>query len=112
MNASNLMVNCAMRLRSSSNPKLMLGRESATDGASADESGGRIPLVESDGSKVAMISGVSESVVFYSEVGLTVNELWLEIECCSCELTWLSLEECVMPLRRNQSCANPKLVSF
>lgn len=33
MNASNLAVNLAMRSRSSSNPKLMLGRLSATDGA-------------------------------------------------------------------------------
>jgi hypothetical protein len=32
------------------------------DGASADESGGRIPLVESEGSKVA-IFGVSEGAV-------------------------------------------------
>ncbi len=29
----------------------MLGRESAIEGASADESGGRIMLVESEGSK-------------------------------------------------------------
>ncbi len=52
MNASNLTVNLFMRSRSSSNPKLMLGRESAIDGAVADESGGRIALVESEGSNI------------------------------------------------------------
>jgi hypothetical protein len=51
MNVSNLTVNLAILSRSSSNPKLMLGRESAIEGASAEESGGRIMLVESDGSK-------------------------------------------------------------
>lgn len=46
----------------------MLGRESAIEGASADESGGRIPLVESDGSKVAIvvedIRGPNKRLVF------------------------------------------------
>ena len=46
MNASNLIVNFAIRSRNSSNPKLMLGRESAIEGASAEERGGRIALVE------------------------------------------------------------------
>lgn len=40
-----------MRARRSSKPKLMLGNWSAIDGASADDSGGRMPLVDSDGSK-------------------------------------------------------------
>ena len=39
-----------MRFRRSSNPKLILGSESAIDGASAVVRGGRIPLVERDGS--------------------------------------------------------------
>lgn len=51
MNVSNLTVNLAILSRSSSNPKLMLGRESAIEGASAEDGGGRIMLVESDGSK-------------------------------------------------------------
>jgi RNA polymerase I-specific transcription initiation factor RRN6 len=54
MNASNLTVNWAMLLRKSSNPKLMLGSESAIDGASAEASGGRMPLVESEGSNDMM----------------------------------------------------------
>jgi RNA polymerase I-specific transcription initiation factor RRN6 len=39
-----------MRLRRSSNPKLMLGSESAIEGAAAEARGGRMPLVESEGS--------------------------------------------------------------
>lgn len=39
-----------MRLRRSSNPKLILGSESAIEGAYADVNGGRMPLVERDGS--------------------------------------------------------------
>lgn len=58
MKASNLAVNWAMRLRRSSKPKLMLGSESAIDGASAEASGGRMPLVESDGSKEAILQTV------------------------------------------------------
>lgn len=50
MNASKLALNWAIRFRRSSNPKLMLGSESATDGASALARGGLMPLVESDGS--------------------------------------------------------------
>lgn len=49
--ASNFAVNCAIRLRKSSKPKLRLGRESAMEGASADANGGRMALVDSDGSK-------------------------------------------------------------
>ena len=52
INASNLTVNFAIRSRSSSKPKLMLGRESAIEGASAEARGGRIALVERDGSNV------------------------------------------------------------
>lgn len=66
MNASNLAVNCAMRFRRSSNPKLIFGRESAIDGACADDSGGRMPLVESDGS--------NEAIVVYC-VGLGVSSV-------------------------------------
>lgn len=44
-------MNCAILLRRSSKPKFMLGRESAIDGASVEASGGRMALVESDGSK-------------------------------------------------------------
>ena len=50
MKASNLTVNFVMRSRNSSKPKLILGKESAIEGASAEERGGRIALVESDGS--------------------------------------------------------------
>jgi hypothetical protein len=55
MKLSNFTVNLAILSRRSSNPKLMLGRESAIEGASADESGARITLVESRGSNVAGI---------------------------------------------------------
>lgn len=55
-----------MELRKSSNPKLMLGNESAIDGASAEASGGRIPLVERDGSN-------EEAIV--SDI-LAVNDDW------------------------------------
>lgn len=51
MKVSNFTVNFAILSRSSSKPKLMLGSESAIEGASAEESGGRIVLVESEGSK-------------------------------------------------------------
>lgn len=48
-------MNLAIRSRSSSKPKLIEGSESAIEGARADESGGRMALVERDGSKaVAM----------------------------------------------------------
>jgi hypothetical protein len=55
MKASNLAVNCAMRLRRSSNPKLMLGSESAIEGATAEERGGRIEDAERDDSKAVAI---------------------------------------------------------
>jgi hypothetical protein len=55
MKASNLTVNFAILSRNSSNPKLMLGSVSAIDGASADERGGRMVLVESEGSKAMAI---------------------------------------------------------
>ena len=59
MKASNLTVNFAIRSRNSSKPKLMLGSESAIEGASAEERGGRIALVERDGSKaVDMIASI------------------------------------------------------
>ena len=64
MNASNLIVNFAIRSRNSSNPKLMLGRESAIEGASAEERGGRIALVEREGSNaVDMIANCQELCV-------------------------------------------------
>lgn len=51
MNSSNRSVKRAIRSRKSSKPKVMAGRLSAIDGASAVESGARIALVERDGSK-------------------------------------------------------------
>lgn len=44
-----------MRSRNSSKPKLILGRESAMDGASAEDNGARIVLVDSDGSNAVAI---------------------------------------------------------
>lgn len=55
MKLSNLAVNFAMRSRSSSNPKLMDGSESAIEGACAEERGGRIAPVEREGSKAVAI---------------------------------------------------------
>jgi hypothetical protein len=55
MKVSNLTVNFAIRSRSSSKPKLILGNESAIEGASAVESGGRIVLVGSEGSNAVDI---------------------------------------------------------
>lgn len=55
MKLSNFTVNFAIRSRSSSKPKLMLGRESAIDGACADARGGRIAFVESEGSNMVDI---------------------------------------------------------
>ena len=51
MKSSKRSVKRAMRSRRSSNPKVMAGRVSAIDGASAVESGARMALVERDGSK-------------------------------------------------------------
>ena len=67
MKASNLAVNWAMRLRKSSNPKLILGSESAIDGANADDSGGRIPLVERDGSNEDAMEGCIKLRIEYVE---------------------------------------------
>lgn len=51
MNSSNRSVKRAIRSRRSSKPKLIAGKLSAIEGASAEESGARMALVESDGSK-------------------------------------------------------------
>ena len=62
MNASNLTVNFAMRSRNSSKPKLIDGRESAMEGASVEENGARIVLVEREGSNATdMISVMNVS---------------------------------------------------
>ena len=55
MKLSNFTVNLAIRSRSSSNPKLILGSVSAIDGASAELRGGRIALVDRDGSNAVDI---------------------------------------------------------
>ena len=55
MNSSKRSVKRAMRSRKSSKPKLMFGSESAIEGASADERGARIALVEREGSKTVAI---------------------------------------------------------
>lgn len=58
MKSSNRSVKRAMRSRSSSKPKLMLGRVSAIEGTLAEESGARIVLEEMVGSNIAvMIDG-------------------------------------------------------
>lgn len=81
MKLSNLTVNLAMRSRSSSKPKLMFGRESAIDGASADARGGRIVLVESEGSKaVDILREFSEFCFFNRESGLVW--LWWSVWSC------------------------------
>ena len=51
MKSSNRSVKRAMRSRKSSKPKVMAGRLSAIEGASAVESGARMALVDKDGSK-------------------------------------------------------------
>lgn len=56
MNSSKRSVNRAIRSRSSSKPKLMFGRLSAIEGASADERGGRIALMDSEGSNIDAIA--------------------------------------------------------
>ena len=63
MNVSNLTVNLAMRSRNSSKPKLMLGSESAIEGAFAEDRGGRIVLVESDGSNIVDILDYNKIVI-------------------------------------------------
>jgi hypothetical protein len=62
MKLSNFTVNFAMRSRSSSKPKLILGRDSAIEGAFADVNGGFIALVESDGSNTLPILFASEEL--------------------------------------------------
>jgi hypothetical protein len=54
MKASNLAVNLAMRSRSSSKPKLMLGSVSASDGPPM---GGRLVDIDSEGSNAEAIAG-------------------------------------------------------
>ena len=56
MNSSNRSVKRAIRSRRSSKPKLMFGRLSAIEGASADERGGRIALVDREGSNMVAIA--------------------------------------------------------
>lgn len=56
MKLSNRLVNCAMRFRRSSKPKFILGRVSAIEGALAEERGGRMALVEREGSNMVVIS--------------------------------------------------------
>ena len=51
MKSSKRSVKRAMRSRRSSKPKVMAGRLSAIEGASAVENGARMALVERDGSK-------------------------------------------------------------
>ena len=55
MKSSNRSVKRAMRSRRSSKPKLILGRESAIDGASAEERGGCEMLAESEDSNIVAI---------------------------------------------------------
>lgn len=59
MNSSNRSVKRAMRSRRSSKPKVMAGRLSAIEDASAVESGARIALVEREGSKRVDIVAMS-----------------------------------------------------
>ena len=59
MNSSNRSVKRAIRSRKSSKPKVMAGRVSAIEGASAVESGARMALVERDGSNMVDIALMS-----------------------------------------------------
>lgn len=52
MKVSNLSVKRAMRSRRSSKPKLMLGSESAIEGASAVSNEGRNAFVDAEGSNI------------------------------------------------------------
>lgn len=61
MNSSKRSVKRAMRSRRSSKPKVMAGRLSAIEGASAVESGARMALVERGGSKRVAITMRSKS---------------------------------------------------
>lgn len=66
-------------MRRSSNPKFILGSESAIEGASAVVRGGRMPLVERDGSKDEdIVAYPSRRTLwymfgFYSEMGLFLS---------------------------------------
>jgi len=64
MKVSNLIVNFAIRSRNSSKPKLMFGSESAIEGASAEDRGARIVLVDSDGSNIVDILDCSQNVLY------------------------------------------------
>ena len=59
MKSSNRSVKRAIRSRRSSKPKLIAGKLSAIEGASAVESGARMALVDSEGSKRVDILMVS-----------------------------------------------------
>ena len=61
MNSSNRSVKRAMRSRRSSKPKVMAGRLSAIEEASAMERGARMALVEREGSKRVDIVVMSSS---------------------------------------------------
>ena len=56
MKSSNRSVKRAIRSRRSSKPKVIAGRVSAIEGASAVESGARMALVDRDGSKMVDIA--------------------------------------------------------
>ena len=71
MNSSKRVVNLAMRSRNSSKPKLMLGSESAIEGASADAKGARSVLLEADGSNM-------EDAIVISQLSIEVDVgFWL-----------------------------------
>lgn len=57
-----------MRLRKSSKPKFKFGRESAIEGASADANGGRMALVDNEGSKDDMIKRYKALPINQSEI--------------------------------------------
>lgn len=64
-----------MRLRRSSNPKFILGSESAIEGASAVVRGGRMPLVERDGSN-------DEDIVVYISCAMLWHMMGFYSEIC------------------------------
>lgn len=64
-----------MRLRRSSNPKFILGSESAIEGASAVVRGGRMPLVERDGSN-------DEDIVVYLSRAMLWHMMGFYLEIC------------------------------
>lgn len=95
-----------MRSRNSSNPKLIFGRESAIEGASAVENGARITLAESeDSNDVAMVAGSS-----LTELSLEVLYVGSVIELClggCCILAIL-----ILILMRVESCQQNKQGSW